>query len=227
MTDRRRWSPKVGDAHQVRRPQIVERAARPLAIAKGHEVAVIPTLRRSMIRLALALLVGVALALVVGWTGSEAQTTTPSTDTVTSTQTVTSTTTTTATAPTQTTTTTETKTAPGATTTIHNQTTTVQTAPSSQTANHSSSTVPTWAWVVMAVEALAIVALIFLLVRERDLRALAERRLAAPGPNPAAPGYGQPGSRYAGEQPEYPTERFDPPNRGPGPGGPPSGPNRP
>lgn len=152
----------------------------------------IPTLRRSLAALTLALLAGGALALVVGWSGSEAATTTPSTETVTSTQTVTSTTTTTATAPTETTTTTETKTAPGATTTIHNQTTTVQTAPASQTGNHSSSSVPTWAWVVMALEALAIVALIFLLVRERDLRALAERRLSGPGPNPAPPGYGGP-----------------------------------
>jgi hypothetical protein len=76
--------------------------------------------------------------------------------------------------------------------------------------------VPTWAWVVMAVLALATVALIFMLVRERDLRALAERRLSAAGPYPAAPGYGQ--------ESEYPTQRFDPPRRGPGPGGPPDRP---
>lgn len=182
----------------------------------------IRALRRSLVRVMLALLAGGALALVVSWTGSEAATTTtttPSTETVTSTQTVTSTTTTTATAPTQTTTTTETKTAPGATTTVHNQTTTVQTAPASETGNHSSSSVPTWAWVVMALEALAIVALIFLLVRERDLRTLAERRLAAPDPYPPPAGYGTPGSRYVGEEPEPPTQRFDPPRRGPGPGG--------
>lgn len=162
------------------------------------------------------------MAVLVSWTGSQAATTTtttPSTETVTSTQTVTSTTT--ATAPTQTTTTTETKTAPGATTTIHNQTTTVQTAPASQTGNQSSSTVPTWAWVVMAALALLSVALIFLLVRERDLRALAETRLASAAPPAAAPGYGRPPPRYPGQESEYPTERFDPPRRGPG------GPDRP
>ncbi|MBV8998481.1 MAG: hypothetical protein JO304_05450, partial [Solirubrobacterales bacterium] len=128
----------------------------------------------------LALLAGGALALAVSWTGSEAATTpttaAPSTETVTSTQTVTSTTTTTATAPTQTTTVTQTTTAAAsAPTTIH-QTTTVQTAPASQTGNNSSNNVPTWAWVVMGLEALAIVALIVLLVRERDLRTLAENR---------------------------------------------------
>ncbi|HYQ37127.1 MAG TPA: hypothetical protein VER10_14810, partial [Mycobacterium sp.] len=149
------------------------------AFREGHEVAVPSSLRRSAFLLIVALVAGVLLAFVVGRSTSEAastDTTTPTTtETVTSTVTTTSTTTTTATAPTQTTTVTETKTA---TPTISNHTTTVETAPATQTANNSSSTVPTWAWVVIGLEALAIVGLIVMIVRERDMRQLAEQRMA-------------------------------------------------
>jgi hypothetical protein len=185
-----------------------------------------------VVRLVLALCAGGALALVVGWNGSEAATTTtttttPSTETVTSTQTVTSTTTTTATSPTQTTTVTETKTAPGPTTSISNQTTTVTTAPAPQPANNSSGDVPTWAWVVMGVMALAIVGLIALVVRERDLRTIAERRISDQGPSRAGPGYGSQESGYGRQGSEYDTQRFEPRDQPPGGGGQGSGPNRP
>ena len=185
----------------------------------GHPEMAVLSLRRSLVRLMLALVAGAALALVVSWTASEAATTstttTPSTETVTSTQTVTSTTTTTATAPAQTTTLTETKTAaaPAPTTSITNHTTTVQTAPTTQTANNSSGTVPTWAWVVMGLGALAILALIGLLVRERDLRTNAEKQASAHPSYSAASGYGSPESGYGGQQ----SGRGSPP---PGPDGP-------
>ena len=176
----------------------------------------------------LALLAGGALALAVSWTSSEAQTTptttTPSTETVTSTQTVTSTTTTTATAPTQTTTTTETKTAAAPPpTTITNHTTTVQTAPASQTGNNSSSDVPTWAWVVMGLEALAIVALIVMFVRERDLRTLAETRIRDLEAYPAAPPYRVQEPGYGSRESDYPTQRLEPGDRQRGRGSDPPG----
>jgi hypothetical protein len=87
--------------------------------------------------------------------------------------------------------------------------------------------VPTWAWAVMAAEALAIVALIFLLVRERDLRALSEQRLSDQGPHPPAPGYGSQGPGYVDPESEYPTQSFDPRGPGSGRGGQPPGSDRP
>jgi hypothetical protein len=78
--------------------------------------------------------------------------------------------------------------------------------------------VPAWAWVVMAVEAVAIVMLIFLLVRERDLHALAEQRLSAARTYPAASRADASGSRYTGQESEYPTQRLDPPGGDPGAG---------
>jgi hypothetical protein len=82
--------------------------------------------------------------------------------------------------------------------------------------------VPTWAWVVMGLEALAIVGLIVMIVRERDMRQLAEQRMADRGSYGASPGYGGQGSEY--DRPEWEPGGGQPP----GPGGPPSGPpNRP
>jgi hypothetical protein len=76
--------------------------------------------------------------------------------------------------------------------------------------------------VVIGLEALAIVGLIVMVVRERDMRQLSEQRLKDRGSYGAAPGYGAQGSEY--DTPGWESGGGQPPR----PGGPPSGPpNRP
>jgi hypothetical protein len=75
----------------------------------------------------------------------------------------------------------------------------------------------------MGVEALAIAVLIVMLVRDRDLRAFAEKRVKELEANRAAPGYGGQPSGYGPQGSEYPTQSFDPRGQPPGPGSRPPG----
>ena len=97
----------------------------------------------------------------------------------------------------------------------------------------------------MGLEALAIVALIVLLVRERDLRTLAENRIRdweaypaaqgyrgqEPGYGSQSRGYGRQGSGYGSAEPgresDNPTQRLEPGDRPRGRGSDPPGPGRP